>query len=1378
MDHAVNLRPFSCPLIGVVVALLSGVLVRPVAAGPGEAPALSGFQVHAPFRQVSPGHAVTIALDATHAAGVRELYLRCAGSHYEHMHGELVEGRIVLHPTGAGDRFEGSLVMPAVDADTGDPLPAGRYRISLTSFLDGSGTNVWHPYVLLGHINVDPAPHASAGVALEMPAGDGTDGRGSVAVENPTDGPRTIELELSVLDHFQRPVLTGRRALTAAVGTERWPFTFPAVDAKRFRADLRFRVGDGPWQTRVCYADAERVASGPRRLLRLESGPWQRLVPADAPQSAPTHPPAGAWEDTTFPLRPAWSATSHWTWFRQTVEPEAWLEAERVALRLGQADYQCHVYVNGVHAGVNVGASTPFTLDVSAAWRRGAANVLALAVGDITTVFADPTRDEMVNCLTPAVSSRQNQLGIWEHVSLAGHAATFIEDVFVMPAVEPRVLRVRTTLHNSADGAVEARLGHVVEDRGRAVLTCADEAVTLGPGETRTLEARRPWPDARLWWPHDPCLYRLRTRLRDEAERPLDERSTRFGFRELTLDGPDVRLNGRVFRPLSKSMTGVPATHVPDRGSLAYWLGRAGPDPGLAVLLRTHQSPHPRWQIEIADEIGACIELESQFNSVVVNATHEPRFWSNAAHHLRACVRRDRNSPSVVLWSIANEVLHASGATRVSTRDELAARMKALAAEVKRLDPTRPVVEEGGADFDGTGEMLDLHYPRMWYNHVDFPNAAFWLKPGARTANEGGQAPIVTWHGDKPLSIGESGDYFQTRPPHDMATYAGDRVYGEPGGYGASQTCGAIDAALNAGYIEGYRTNGAWRIACDLGGSGGAGIAAALRRIRLFVWPKDDHFFAGDRIERRLRVFHDVLSPSGLKLTWRAVALVADREHNLIDEREAAAGEVALVLAPGARAEEAIAFTAPSLERPAKLQLQLALEGADDGAAVFRDTVAGWVHPRVALRAPAGGRVAMYDPSGRTAAALAGLGITLLDELGAAALEPYAGLVIGEDVGVAAPQHGPMLERFVAEGGTVVMLRQRGRDGIDRLPPDSATRDVGIVHTHAFVRAPGHPAVAGLDDGQLRLWSVDHVVAIDTWRKRAGANFVALIDAGAPRGGGLAHAPLAEMRRGRGRYLLCQMALVANHRRHPGAARLLQNLLDVAAGGPLEPLGPAATFLGTGEGAPSARRRLLDALGVTVREREPGGVSVAIVDAEGLGDDAARLRRFAEAGATVLVKGLSPDNVERFAPLLGVTPTLVPDARTRRPVQSRRDPLLWGISDEALYWERRKGRFAWKAEEQVGIAVYAALLEPGPGVVDLYRTEPRDHEGKAVDSRGAGLAVLAAGRGRVVVDQVRWAAACEEQPGGWGGRVSFAEGLRRYVSCLLTNLGVEQGAAE
>jgi len=1332
------------------------------------------LDIQTPFRHVYPGNKVTLTMRAEAPAGVSMVNLRFHASPYVGGKNELMRPSVQLTDTDGSGELIGSFIAPTLQHESDKPLPKGRYRISLAHHKNAEGEVISHPYIVASEIYFDPNPVVSAAVKPEIGDGPDAEGKISLVVENPTDKAQDVAIELEVRDHFQKLVASESQTSALPSGKHTRDFAFPADDSKRFRADVRYRVGRSQWQTTTKYMDVQFLSYGPRRVRRIESGKWQKLVPEVAPPSTPAYPPTGEWVDSSFPLRPNWSKTSHWTWFRQEIEPRDWLTGQRIELEFGQADFHCYVYLNGQKLGRHMGSATAFSFDVTDQWQADQANTLEVAVGSFVSTHADPAGGDRYNCLTPGVSSKHSMLGIWERIALVSYADTFIDDVFVMPSVKDKTLKVRTWLTNRSGQPVTVTLSSKVEDAGNPVLSIADQAVELAAGETRMVEQAQSWPDPILWWPGKPHLYRLRTQLVKAESKPVDELSIRFGFREISMDGMNVLFNGQIYRPLSFSMgSGAAARMQPDATYLPTWLKRKYVTIEQAPLMRTHQSPNARWVTEICDEVGVCLEIESQFNSVVSNAMHEPRFWRNAEQHEKEMILRDRNSPSVVLWSMSNEVLHASGASK-TPRDQNATNLKKLGLFMKQIDPTRPIVEEGGADLDGTWEMLDMHYPRKWFNHVDFPNYCNWLKVGGMTAT-GAQAPVVRWNGDKPVSIGEEGNYAQSRAPHDMATYAGDAVYGEPGGYGVSDLCSAVDDMALAGLIEGARKSGVWRIAADLGGSGGGPLAkGAQKRVRTFIDPKNDHFIGGTTVDRTITVFHDVLQTSALRLSWKVVGFIPDIEHNYIDERILAEEDTYVDLAPGQVVRHSLQFEIPQVAGPARLLLTVDLANEDTGTIEHAQSLELWAYPATPFALPDGARAGLYDPAGRTAAALGDLPIKHIKQLTVEALAGLNGLLIGEQIDKAPDDVKQVIADFVDGGGKLIVLMQRGQTALNWVPVPQLQRKRGIRHTYTFVRAPGHPILAGVDDRLLRLWSDDHIVSCDALAKHSGHNFLPLIDAGATRGHGLAYTPLVEIVRPKGSYVLCQLRLSELAESHPAARLILQNLLNYAALPPYRNVAPAGLLLA----ADSVHRRLLDDLGVSTTDitadTDWTRLRTIIVDAHGAAGNGKRLRAFAEAGGTVLVKGLSDQTQQQFDGLFDAPLELIPDTSTWRPVKAQNDPLLAGISNEELYWERRKSRFSWKPGDQIGSPVYDSLIRPNPSLVDLYRTEPIDPLRKALASRGAGLVKIPVGKGFVVVDQVPWDQAFEEQPKGYGGRVTFATGLKRYVSYLLTNLGVQQ----
>jgi len=550
----------------VVVVLLSSC---PFVLWAGEPPAISHTKLQMPFERAYPGNRVTITLQATDPRGVQEMHLRIHFSHYDGGHDELMLPDAVLKPTGQDSELQGSFVVPALEYNTHQPLPAGTYRLSATSFVDAHGDTVGHPYIIAGYLNFDPNPSVRVLPSLSIPPQPEAIGQASVVIENPTSSTQNIPLQIRVYDHFQQVVASRDEALKVAPGKDVRKVSFSARDAKRFRAEVRWQVEGGEWQTAMVYADVDYLASGPRRLRRIEAGPWQRLVPETAPPGPPVYPPQGEWVDTSFPLRPEWSPSSHWTWFRQQIAPQQWLTDGNIELRIAQADYHCYVYLNGQKIGEHLGSATPFRFDVTEQWKFNQPNLLEIAVGSITTTFADFSKDEWYNCLTPAVSSRRAQQGIWEGVALVAHSPVFIDDVFVMPSVKNGELRVRTWLRNSGDEIARVVLRHTVEDEGKPVLALPEQTVSLRPGRSRMIETVKSWPNPKLWWPHSPHLYRLRSQLTSSSGQPEDELSTRFGFREIRLDGMNVLFNERIFRPFSASMgSGRPTTTRVTRDNL------------------------------------------------------------------------------------------------------------------------------------------------------------------------------------------------------------------------------------------------------------------------------------------------------------------------------------------------------------------------------------------------------------------------------------------------------------------------------------------------------------------------------------------------------------------------------------------------------------------------------------------------------------------------------------------------------------------------------------------------------------------------------------------------------------------------------------------
>ena len=240
----------------------------------------------------------------------------------------------------------------------------------------------------------------------------------------------------------------------------------------------------------------------------------------------------------------------------------------------------------------------------------------------------------------------------------------------------------------SPSGPVSAVLRLEVLDGEGTVVAGAEAPVTTAPGDVLTARQRLVVPTPRRWGPNDPFLYTCRATLLDGAE-VLDEESTTFGIRSLTVDPiRGLRINGE---PLL--LRGACVHH--DNGPLgAATIGRAEErrvellkEAGFNAIRSAH-NPLSRPMLEACDRLGVLVmdetfDMWTQPKSEHDYALRFPDWWEA---DVEAMVRKDYNHPSVLLYSIGNEIPEAG--------TPMGARVgRALAEKIRSLDSTRFITE-------------------------------------------------------------------------------------------------------------------------------------------------------------------------------------------------------------------------------------------------------------------------------------------------------------------------------------------------------------------------------------------------------------------------------------------------------------------------------------------------------------------------------------------------------------------------------------------------------------------------------------------------------------------------------------------------------------
>jgi hypothetical protein len=405
-------------------------------------------------------------------------------------------------------------------------------------------------------------------------------------------------------------------------------------------------------------------------------------------------------------------STSIGIYEREIKIPETWT-GKVIKIEFEGINHIAEVYVNDRLLKTHIGGWIPFQVDITGLVKPGGACMLKVMVkgGD-----QPPIVDMEGNPQWPVGwYGQESRWGIIFDTWLRAYGQVYIGDAFIQTSWRNKMIRIDYELVNQSDQDQRIQiLGEIRKEYDpNDVLEIKGGSLRLSPGEKRIVHLESDWEDPLLWNPDTPELYILTSKIirEDQANASsaiLDEEKRRFGFREIWIEGNELRLNGHRLNLRGTSIN----THGQGFNRDRY--GYITPDTWNRTIdrlqylniqcVRFHQQPPSKRIIEIADERGLLVIEESPMYArrYILESNNEV-YFRNGLSWLKPWVQDRRNHPSIIMWSSENEI--GRNWLRWFSDEQL----KTLADSIRLIDPTRPVIAEG--DFDVGDDWNSLHYP-------------------------------------------------------------------------------------------------------------------------------------------------------------------------------------------------------------------------------------------------------------------------------------------------------------------------------------------------------------------------------------------------------------------------------------------------------------------------------------------------------------------------------------------------------------------------------------------------------------------------------------------------------------------------------------------
>ena len=437
-------------------------------------------------------------------------------------------------------------------------------------------------------------------------------------------------------------------------------------------------------------------------------------------------------------------------WYRKTFEIPADDDGKHISLQFDGIFRNADIWVNGFWLGKEPSGYATQVYDISEYLNYGGRNVVAVRVdasleegwfyegaGIYRHVWLDKTAPVHIAPFGTFVHAGFE--AAHEHAAHE-HAAPEAKDTHAAP-YSHATITIHATIRNSGVSAASCSLRHTLLDaEGQAVASASTPAAEVLAKADAPSSSTITIDNPHLWSPSDPYLYTVRTEVLQNSS-VVDTYCTVIGLRDAVFD-PDrgFVLNGKrlEIRGVNQHQDhpGV-GTAIPD--ALQIWRLRQLKKYGVNAIRTSHNPATPEL-LDACDRLGILVLEENRLTGV--NQEHR--------RLLQRMIERDRNHPSVILWSVGNEEW------ALEWNDKGRRICESMREFCHRLDPTRPmtVATSSGPNILEGADVAGYNY--LMQNDIDGQRIKYPQRPAVGT--------------EETTGCGTRGVYFDDRASRRMAS--------------------------------------------------------------------------------------------------------------------------------------------------------------------------------------------------------------------------------------------------------------------------------------------------------------------------------------------------------------------------------------------------------------------------------------------------------------------------------------------------------------------------------------------------------------------------------------------------------------------------------